>query len=464
MEKKEIPLSRKIKLFINKRSPSQLMLFSYAAVILIGALLLYMPFSSRIKKVSFIDALFTATSAVCVTGLTVLDTGKDFSRIGQIMILLLIQVGGLGIMTLSSFFLFVFGKNISIKSKRALRETFDQLSLLGWKILLLSIFVFTLIIESIGAIFLYRIWGKEYPSEKALFLSIFHSISAFCNAGFSLFSDSFNKYFNNLGVNVIICSLIVLGGIGFFVVNEIIYKLIRRRFSFKLLTLHSKLVISTTLLLIILGAGLIYFFELYNTLEFLTLKEKILVAFFQSITARTAGFNTIDIGKLSGCSLIILIVMMFIGGSPGSTAGGIKTTTAAILYAIAKSKIKGSDKVFIFSRTIPKDVIEKAITISVVSLVFISFVSLLIYFSEYPYMPVEASGSFYLKSLFESVSAFGTVGLSTGITSKLNDFSKILIIILMYIGRLGPLTIAIAFGSREVKSRIEFAEENVMVG
>lgn len=457
---------KKIQEFIDKRTPAQLIVISYAILILIGAVILKLPFSHIKTRFSFIDALFTSTSAICVTGLTVLDTGKDFSKVGQIVILCLIQIGGIGIMTISSFLLLAVGKKISMKSRRALRETFDHISPLKWRSLILSIILFTFLMETIGSLFLYMSWKNHLDPNKVWFVSIFHSISAFCNAGFSLFSDSLTKYYANGYINLIICILIITGGLGFFVVNELFIKLFRQKFNFKLLSLHTKIVISTTFMLIISGAIALLFFEYNNTstIAHFNLKGKIYSVIFQSITARTAGFNTIAIDKLSGCSLVVLILLMFIGGSPGSTAGGIKTTTAAILFAIARAKIAGVARVFAFSRTFPIEFIEKAVTITVVAVILISIGAVLIFYSEYPYVPVNDSESFFIKSLFEATSAFGTVGLSTGITSSLNIISKIALIVLMYIGRLGPLTLALALTEREIKSRIEYAEENIMIG
>lgn len=459
-------LLKKLKEFIDKRTPAQLIVISYAILILIGTVILKLPFSHIKAHISFIDALFTSTSAICVTGLTVLDTAKDLSKVGQIVILCLIQIGGIGIMTISSFLLLAVGKKISIKSRRALRESFDQISSLKLRSLIASIILFTFLMETIGSLFLYMSWKNQLNSNNAWFVSIFHSISAFCNAGFSLFSDSLMKYYNNGYINLIICILIITGGLGFFVVNELFIKLFRKKFTFKLLTLHTKIVITTTFILIISGAIALLFFEYNNTstIEHFSLKGKIYSVIFQSITSRTAGFNTIAIDKLSGCSLVILILLMFIGGSPGSTAGGIKTTTAAILYSIARAKISGIAKLFAFSRTFPMELIEKAVTITVVAVILISTGAILIFYSEYPYVPVNDTESFFIKSLFEATSAFGTVGLSTGITSSLNNFSKIILIILMYIGRLGPLTLALALTERELKSRIEYAEESVMIG
>ncbi len=238
------------------------------------------------------------------------------------------------------------------------------------------------------------------------------------------------------------------------------------KINFKLLTLHSKLVLITSSILIIGGSIFFLLFEYNNgnTIAQYSIKEKVYTAIFQSITARTAGFNTVAIDKLSGCTLVILMLLMFIGGSPGSTAGGIKTTTAAILFAIARAKILGISRIYAFSRTFPVELIEKAVTITVVAVLIISMGATLIYYSEYPYTPAKDTESFFIRSVFEATSAFGTVGLSTGITSNLNAFSKIILIVLMYVGRLGPLTLALALTEREIKSRIEYAEESVMIG
>ncbi len=419
--------------------------------------------STTNENINFVDALFTATSATCVTGLIVHNTGTYFTRFGQIVILILIQLGGLGIMTFSSVFLILLKQRISIKDRLMLQESFGQKSsprqIFG---LVRRIFIFTIITEAVGVSLLYLRFRRDFPSS-ALYSSIFHSISAFCNAGFSLYQDSFSKYVSDPLINFTIMSLIVIGGLGFFVLSDLQVKFFRR-FKKKnvFLTLHTKIVLTTTLILIISGALLIYLFECTNLLSGFN-SRTLFGALFQSVTTRTAGFNTINTGSLRGPTLFLVIVLMFIGASPGSTGGGIKTTTFVVVLSYFLSVITNRRRVVIRKRAIPREVISKSIVIFFLAGNLLIFSTILIQLFQSSACSVEAVKNSFLQYLFEVTSAFGTVGLSTGVTSNLTILSRLLITILMYIGRLGPLTIAVAFTQRG-EINIEYPDENILIG
>lgn len=447
-----------------KLSSPQIILLSFLIVILIGTVLLLLPFSTTGENINFIDALFTATSATCVTGLIVHNTGTYFTRIGQMIILLMMQVGGLGIMTFSSIFLILLKQRISIKDRLILQENFGQkTSQKQISVLIRNIVIFTIITETVGALLLYLGFRKDLPPSEALYSSIFHSISAFCNAGFSIYQNSFSKYVDNPLINFTIISLIIIGGLGFFVLTDLQIKFFRK-FKRKnvFLTLHTKIVLTTSLILIIVGALLIYLFECTNILAGFNLRT-LFASLFQSVTTRTAGFNTIDIGKLQGTTLFLMIILMFIGASPGSTGGGIKTTTFVVVLYYFFSVITNKQRVVIRKRTIPREVISKSIVIFFISCsILIFFTMLLQLFQSSAYSGAVAKNKF-LEYLFEVTSAFCTVGLSTGVTPNLTSLSRLLITVLMYIGRLGPLTIAVAFTQKE-RINIEYPDENILIG
>jgi len=448
-------------------SPGIILIYSFIAGITAGTILLSLPISYRGESLSFIDRLFTATSALCVTGLVVADTGTKFTYFGQIVILVLIQLGGLGLMTFSTIFTLLIRRKISVKEKLIIREGLNKYGISETHKVIRYIIVFTFVIEIIGAIILFHRWHSIIPSSKKRFyFALFHSISAFCNAGFSLFSDSLVRFWNDYVTVLTITLLIIIGGIGFFanyeIKNFIVNKLPFLKKVFKLksfylhTSLHTKIVIITTIILILIGIFLINIFEFSGVLKEKNIENRIIIAYFQSITARTAGFNTVNIGSLSSSSLIILIMLMFIGGSPGSTAGGIKTTTAATLFLTLRSLLKGRQGVEVYSRTIPQIIIMRAIVIFTLAL-------LLILFSFAIILAVEKSKFSSMSILFEVVSAFGTVGLTTGITSALSPLSKIILVLLMFTGRIGPLTIAVSITEKD-RQLVKYPEENISVG
>ncbi len=437
--------------------PTRTISISFLLVSLFGGFLLHLPISVNGNPISFLDAWFTSTSALCVTGLIVVDTGTKFTLFGQVVILFLIELGGLGIMTFSAIFFTLSGRRLSLSERMIVEGTF--LPDVGAQIYsFVKIILFsTLIIETVGAFLIYI-----FSPGKGVFYSIFHSVSAFCNAGFSLNRDSFSGYVGNIGVNLTIMSLIVLGGIGFFLYYEFYRKFYLkevRKFS-----LHTKMVISFTTFLIFFGGIVFFLLESGNSLRGLDFKSRILASLFQSVTSRTAGFNTVDIAILTPGTLLFLIFLMFVGASPGSTGGGIKTTTLGVLYAMARSKLKGREEVDLFKTTIKRRSIARAFSVITISSLIVFFSVFLILIVEFGFTPYKDIHHHFIEILFEVVSAFGTVGLSTGITSTLHPLSRFILIMVMLTGRIGPLTIAHAVGSRYRRGKFKYAEESVMIG
>ncbi len=438
--------------------PAQLLALSFIGAILVGTFLLLLPFSTPAGvNISFEDAFFTSTSAVCVTGLIVQDTATYFSPFGQMIILILFQLGGLGIMTFSTLILLVAGGKVSIQDTIIIQQAYHSGGAKSVKSLIKNIFLFTLAIEGVGTLLLFWQWHREFPSVKAFFYSLFHSISAFCNAGFSVFSDSLESFRGNLFINVTFIGLIILGGLGFLVLSESMNcfsRTIRRRKT--KMSLHAKLVGIMTLSLIVLPFLSFLLIEGGNTIQDFSLKDKILTSLFQVVTSRTAGFNTTPLESLSPATIMLFISLMFIGASPGSTGGGVKTSTIGVIYAFIKSRVAARDSINIFYRTLPLVLVTKAFTVVILSICTI-FVSCAILFLTQQGMSME-------ETFFEVFSAFGTVGLSLGMTAKLNTVGKFVIILTMFIGRIGPLTILYAFSREKAFGKFEYVEESVMIG
>lgn len=415
-------------------------------------------------SLAFIDAFFTATSATCVTGLIVVDTGSKFTVLGQIVILILIQTGGLGIMTFSTFFTFLVLGRLSIADRDILQDTLTQSPFKNIAGLLKTIFVFTMIIELIGALLLSFCFLKQMPFGKAIYFGLFHSISAFCNAGFALFQNSFMDYVGDWKINLIIVILIILGGIGFIVLNELKnYAFQKKRQQGLAFSFHTKLVLIVTAVLIVVGAFFILIFENGNVLEHQPIPVKILASIFQSVTARTAGFNTVDISMLTNSSLFFIIILMMIGASPGSCGGGIKTTTAGVIMAMLFARFQNRENVNLFRRRIPDEIVSKAISVTFFSTFIVLFFIILLMIFELGDLSHQDSRGLFLETFFEVVSAFGTVGLSTGITAGLSSIGKFFIVITMFIGRIGPLTVALAIGTK-FTPRFRYAQERVLIG
>ncbi|MBN1783308.1 potassium-transporting ATPase subunit KdpA [bacterium] len=447
------------------RSPPRLVLLSFAATILLGALLLMLPRATAGEgSLGFIDALFTSTSAICVTGLIVVDTGGHFTLFGQIVILILIQAGGLGIMTISTFFIYLISGRLNVFGQELLFDTITQDPMQNLRRLLMSVFIYTAVLELLGACILFIRFIPDYSFRHAALQAVFHSVSAFCNAGFSLWSDSLTVYRHDAVVNMTISGLIVLGGIGFVVVYDMVLK---RRKSAKLtwmkLSLHSRLVILTTCVLIAAGTLLIFFLEFHNSMAGESVGHGLLISFFQSVTARTAGFNTVNMTSFRDSTLLVIVVLMFIGASPGSCGGGIKTTTFLLFLSSLYARFRLKQHVNLFSKKIPEQILSKVTVIVFFSLFAVILFTFLLLVIEIPQGSHNATKGSFLAYLFEVVSAYGTVGLSMGVTPFLDTLSKLLIVILMYVGRLGPLTLAIALKPRK-EDRFKYTEENVLVG
>ncbi|KDR95533.1 trk system potassium uptake protein TrkH [Peptoclostridium litorale DSM 5388] len=436
-------------------SPAQIIVVGFAVTILIGALLLNLPAASKDgQSVGFINALFTSTSAVCVTGLVVVDTGTYWTDFGKIVILCLIQIGGVGFMSMATMFSMLIGKRISLRERMIIQEALNQNDLSGLVRLTRHILIGTFLIEAIGAILLSIVFIPEKGFVKGVAYGVFHSVSAFCNAGFDIVGNgrSLTPYVDNIIVNFTVMGLIILGGIGFTVIIDIL-----KKGSIKRLSLHSKMVISMTTGLIVTGFALFFALEFNNpaTLGTLSIKGKVLGALFQSVTPRTAGFNTIDMDSMRDSSKFLTIVFMFIGGSPGSTAGGIKTSTLAVLILTVLTLVKGKEHVEAFKRRISYSVVNKALAVVGIGISLVIFMTMALTLTE----------SFeFLKIFFETVSAFGTVGLSLGMTSSLSMTGKILISILMFSGRVGALTVLLALAGREKKTLTKYPEGRVIVG
>ncbi|MEN6441632.1 MAG: TrkH family potassium uptake protein [Syntrophobacter sp.] len=446
-----------------KISLSTLIMLSYLGFILAGTAVLLLPFSTT-NGISFIDALFTSTSAVCVTGLTVVDTGTVFSLTGQIVVAILIQVGGLGVMTFSVILFLSFGRRVSYRHRMIMQEVFAHSPREDIYKVVKSIFVFTGLTEGLGALLLFIYWLPDFDLFQALHLGIFHSIAAFCNAGFSLFSGNLMEYRASPLVNLTICGLIVLGGIGFPVVYEIAQWLKIRKTRQKRLSVQAKSVLITTLFLIVAGMGFFLWTEHNNVLKGVPWGESLWIALFQSVTTRTAGFNTVDIGLLTNSTLLTMMILMFWGASPGSTGGGVKTTTFAVVCAFMWSRLRGSAHVNLFKRTVPPETLARSIALIVLSIGLIETIFFLVLLTRYDLPASPGVRGEFADYLFEVISAFGTVGLSTGVTPKLSFMGKFLIIIMMFIGRVGVLTFAYIFAGAEARGGIQHAEQNLMIG
>ncbi len=437
-------------------NPPFYVISGFAIVILIGAILLALPVSASSKEsLNFLDSLFTATSAVCVTGLVVFDTGTVYSLFGQIVIMILIQLGGLGFMTFGVTVAVLLGKKIGLKQRLIIKESANAISRAGLVKLTLSILLITIIFEALATLILTIYWSGEMGFLKGFYFALFHSVSAFNNAGFSLWPDSLTRYVGDPVVNLVITGLIITGGIGFAVIMDICTK---RRW--KKLSLNSKIVLITTGLLCMAGFGFILILESFNPQTFgqFNTSERLWAAYFQAVVPRTAGYNTIDIGKMLAASQLFIIFLMFIGASSGSTGGGIKTNTFAILVVSLFAIIRGRSEATVLKRTISTGIVLRAVAVILTSMGVVLTATLLLTITEY-----SLQGDF-LAELFEATSAFGTVGLSMGLTGNLSPMPKIIIISTMFIGRLGPLTMAYALSHKDVKVKVSYAEEKVLIG
>ncbi|MGL4850097.1 MAG: TrkH family potassium uptake protein [Clostridium sp.] len=448
MEKKVI---RKINL-----SGVQVLSLGFAIVILVGAILLSLPISSKSGEgTNFLDALFTSTSAVCVTGLVTLDTGTYFNTFGQIVIMLLIEIGGLGFMSFATFIAVLLGKKITLRNRLLVQEAMNTFSIQGLVKMVKYVLGFTFAVQFFGALLLSTQFIPEFGILKGIYFSIFHSISAFCNAGFDLFGhfSSLTSYAYNPVIILTISALIIIGGLGFTIWLEIYnYKGVKR------FSVHTKIVILVTVILIVLGTVLMFLFEMNNneTIGTMGAGGKWLNSFFASVSPRTAGFNSISTDAMTTSGKFTTILLMFIGGSPGSTAGGLKTATFGIIILTVICVIKGREDTEAFGRRFSKDLVYKAFALLMIGALLVIVVTMLLAITQ----PKEN----FIDLLYEATSAFGTVGLTTGVTQRLNAIGKIIIMITMYLGRVGPMTVVLALVRNKIKQTHKYPEGKILIG
>ena len=453
IRKKWLPFA--IKIF-----PPQIIVFGFALLILFGALLLNLPFASRSgESIGFLNALFTSTSATCVTGLVVVDTYTHWTLFGQLVILCLIQIGGLGFMTVVTLLSFVVGRRITVRERLLMQESFNNGGIEGIVRLTKHVLVGTLVIEGIGAVILSTQFVQDFGFLGGVYKGIFHAVSAFCNAGIDLMGEiepftSLTPYVGNTLVNITIMGLIILGGLGFAVWEDVYHAK-----NFRSLRVQTKLVLAITALLILSGFVLIFLFEHNNpaTLGRLSIKDQLLASLFHSVTPRTAGFNTLDMVGLTDPTKVLTVLFMFIGGSPGSTAGGIKTVTAGILIFALLSVVKGERDVSIMKRRVPSPVVFRSIGILMIGLIIVFVGTLLLTVTQ---------GGDFISLLLEETSAFGTVGLSAGITPHLTATSKVIVLLTMFLGRVGGMTMVVAFVMKSVgnERNYKYPEAKIFVG
>lgn len=431
-------------------SPPQVLALGFGLVIFFGMIGLKLPWST-VEPISWLDAAFTSTSAVTVTGLIVVDTGTAFTVFGQIILMILIQIGGLGLMTFAVMTIMLLRKKIGLKERILIQESLNQTSIGGVVRLIKTLFCFAIIIETIAALLLAIRWVPEHGWGFGLLTSFFHSISAFNNAGFSLWSDSLSGYVGDPVINIIITALFITGGIGFTVIYEIMTKKKARQYS-----LHTKVMLVGTLLVNIIAMITIFLLEYQNpeTLGVLSTQDQLWASYFQAVTPRTAGFNSIDISAMNDNSLLLTILLMFIGAGSASTGSGVKLTTFIIIFIAVFSYLRGKNEVQLFRSSIPLNIIHRSLAIIVISLIMI--------FSAIFLLSLTENTSIFLIA-FEAFSAFGTVGLSIGLTEQLSDLGKPIIMALMFIGRVGPLTVAFAL-AKSVKPKISYPKGDIFTG
>jgi trk system potassium uptake protein len=448
-------------------SPPAILAGVMAATIIAGTILLRLPFAHNGPPIGWLDALFTATSAVCVTGLVVVDTGTQFSFFGQLVILILIQIGGLGLMTIGTTVLLALGQSPTVVLRHVLTGIAGHRDVIRASDMFQTVFLVTLMAEAIGAVILFIPFSRSYPADQALWLAVFHSVSAFCNAGFSLWHDSLTRHAGDPAVNLTVMVLIILGGLGFVVLLELrlwIASSIRKSGNRVRLSLHSKIVLSGSFVAIVAGAVMFYVFEQGNVLARMPWDERLLAALFQSVTSRTAGFNTVDIGALANPTLLVLIALMFVGGGSGSTAGGIKLPNAATVAAVVFQRLRGKHEIYLFGRSIGTVTIQRAFVLCVIAAAIIAATICFIEVVRRSGPPTPAGRGEFLAVIFEVVSAFGTVGLSMGITAELEPLARAVMVMVMFIGRVGPLILMDYFARLPAPPPLRHAREELMIG
>ena len=439
-----------------RKSTTRVIALGFALIIAIGTLLLMLPISTRTGEVNLLNALFTATSATCVTGLIVADTYQNWTTFGQIVIISMIQIGGLGFMTIGVYISVLLKKRIGLQERENLHESVNTLEIAGVVKLAKKIVQGTLIIEGIGALLLATRFIPAFGAARGIYYSVFHSISAFCNAGFDLMGiqgeySSLVHFEDDIIVNMTVMSLILIGGIGFIVWDDIS----RHKWQFRKYLLHTKIVLTSTVVITVITTILFLLFENSNTFQGMTPLEKLLGAVFCSVTPRTAGFNTVDTASLTEASKALSMILMFIGGSPGSTAGGAKTTTIVVLFCYAIAMIRNHEDINLFGRRLTSEVVKKANAVVVINLTLSMTVALVILAMQ----PLS-----FTDVMFEVLSAVNTVGMTTGITRDLNAIARILLILLMYCGRLGSLSFALVFAQKSTTDCVRQPQEKIVVG
>lgn len=444
--------------------PTHITILMFTGVILAGASLLMLPWAHK-QPISFVDALFTATSATCVTGLATVNVAETFTTFGQVVILLLIELGAIGILTVSSFFMLALGKAVSMKESFIIHDAFSSSQKINIKRLIRMVITFLIGFEAVGTMIFTALWTNELGFKGALWAALFHSISAFCNAGISIFPDTLigmeQKPFSDLTFAI----LIIVGSLGFMTITEFYERGKSRKTGRKTWSLHTRLVMLYTFIFIVIGTAGYLALEYHNTLSGRPLWEQLTSSFFHSASGRTAGFQNVDFGLLENTTLYMFILFMFIGGAPVSTAGGIKITTLAVIIGMAVSRSRGMEKVHIFNRALPEEIVSRAISIVAISMTIVLAFTTLLLFTESGAAPsVQESRGLFIEIVFEVASAFGTTGSSMGITPDLSVSGKLLVALLMLMGRLGPITIAMAVSARKARVSYQLSEEPVMVG
>ncbi|WNQ11251.1 TrkH family potassium uptake protein [Paenibacillus aurantius] len=440
-------------------SPPQVLALGFIVLILVGSVLLSLPQAYAGEgRLSYLDALFTATSATCVTGLSVFNTGADLTVFGELVILVLVQIGGLGFMTMSTLIAFVLRRRISYQERLILQEAMNHHSAEGVVRLVRKVLLYALMIELTGAVLLTSRWSLEMPFGQAVYFGIFHSVSIFNNAGFDLFGSfsgrpgSFIHYVGDPFINVVAMILIFLGGIGFIVISDLLTYPRNRK-----LTLHSQVVLSASAVLIVVGTLVILVFEYTNphTLQPLSPMGKTFGAMLQSVSSRSAGVTTLDLSSMRQATQFFVMILMFIGAAPGSSGGGIKVTTFVILIGATLAMVRGKEDIVLFERRIAKDRIYKAITFTLLSFILVVLSAMVLSITE------EYS---FLGVLFETVSAYATAGMSLGLTAQLTDAGKMFLILLMFVGRLGPVSLAYSLTPQQKKERFRYPEGKITIG
>jgi trk system potassium uptake protein TrkH len=443
-------------------SAPQLLVSSFAGLIAVGtAGFLVLPGLWVGPRVGFVDALFMATSAVCVTGLSVLDVSSRMTFWGQLWLLALIQLGGLGILTLAALAAAALGRRSSLEVEEAVGNPASILPFSSPRALVRAVVVTTLVVELAGALLLWLAWAGSLGSRAAFWPALFHAVSAFCNAGFSTFRGSLVPFATHPATLLVVAALIVTGGIGFLVVEDLRHRTAGRR---RRLTVHSRLALATTAILLALATGLYLLFESGETLERFGVVDRLTNALFLAVTPRTAGFNAVDYDALSNPSVLLTIGLMWIGGSPGSTAGGVKTTTVALLSLLFVSRLRGRGEVTIADRTVPDATVQRAVGLAVGGALILVVASFVLSWTELPDRDAVRDRAHFVRLVFEAQSALGTVGLSMGVTDELTPAGRLVVTALMFVGRVGPLAVLEAMARRGLRARFRMAHEDVLVG